>query len=312
MLAQMNPTFIGLGSQTRAWISNLRDSGMTAQVYLRPDSPSQEIMKKEGYTAQRDLKQSKLIFLLIPDAEHLNFLEAHRDQLSDDTLIILAHGASVMEHKLPKLFPKLNFALLAIKAIASEIRHQYTHQGKLGAVYSLEAIDPEQKILFHEVLSELSQKVGITAGPFEVTFEQEAKADLFSEQSLLCGLLPYAAEQAYNTLRREGIPKELAFMECWLEVKLIADAMVKMGPVDFFNLISPHALVGSELARERIFDKAQQTIIEDMRQNIWNGQFFKQVNDTDLTQMRQKIIGHWSNSELQETFRELKSDLIPK
>ncbi len=312
MLAQLNPTFIGLGSQTRAWICNLKDSQVMAQVYLRKGSSSQKLMKELGFEARENLAHSKVIFLLIPDAEHLNFLNSHKDQISPETLIIVAHGASTMEHNLPKLFPEFNFALLAIKAIASEIRYQYLNRGKLGAVYSLESIPHNKRSHFKAVLDEVAKKVGVTAGPYEVTFEQEAKADLFSEQSLLCGLLPYAAEQAYLSLRNNGIPKELAFMECWLEVKLIADAMVKMGPEAFFELISPHALVGSELARERIFDKGQAKVIEDMRQNIWNGNFFNQVNNIDVAQMREKIKSHWSQGELQQTFNELKDDLIPQ
>ncbi len=312
MLAQMNPTFIGLGSQTRAWICNLRDSQVKAQVYLRSGSSSQKILQEMGFEQSHDLKDSKVIFLLIPDAEHFNFLNEHRQQMAPKSLIIVAHGASVMEHNLPKLFPEFNFALLAIKAIASEIRYQYVNQGKLGAVYSLETISEDKKKFSKDLLDEISQKVGITSGPFPVTFEQEAKADLFSEQSLLCGLLPYAAEQAYNSLRANGIPKELAFMECWLEVKLIADAMVKMGPEDFFDLISPHALVGSELARERIFDKGQAKVIEEMRQNIWDGSFFKQVNNLDVAAVRAKIKSHWSQGELQQTYNELKDNLIPQ
>ena len=50
MLAQMNPTFIGFGSQTRAWISNLRDSNIEAQVFLRKDSSSYELVSQKGFS----------------------------------------------------------------------------------------------------------------------------------------------------------------------------------------------------------------------------------------------------------------------
>jgi len=246
MLAQLNPVFIGLGSQTKAWIANLKDSQVNAQVYFRSDSPSIKLAQELNYPISNQLKDHKIIFLLIPDAEHLKFLRENQNSIAQDTLIIFAHGASVMEHNLPEIFPQWNFALLAIKAIASEIRFQYLNKGKLGAVSSFEFIKDNKKEEISKLINEIAEKVGVTAGPYAATFEQEAKADLFSEQSLLCGLLPYAAEQSYSLLRQHGIPKELAFMECWLEVKLIADAMVKMGPEDFFNLISPHALMGSE------------------------------------------------------------------
>lgn len=312
MLAQMNPTFIGFGSQTRAWISNLRDSNIEAQVFLRKDSSSYELVSQKGFSLCEDLKSSKLIFLLIPDAEHLNFLQTYKDQISQGAVIIVAHGASITEHSLPELFPQWSFNLLAIKAIASEIRYQYEQKGKLGAVYCLSSNELGGPNPSKDLILKLSQALGVTAGPFEVTFEQEARADLFSEQSLLCGLLPYAAKQSYDLLRSHDIPKELAFMECWLEVKLIADAMVKMGPEEFFKLISPHALVGSEFAQERIFDKEQQRIIEDMRHNIWNGDFFKEVQETDIEAVRARVLQRWSSSEIQDTFNQLKKDLIPK
>lgn len=303
--------FVGLGSQTQSWIQNLRDSGLEASVFLRHNSPSQVRLQELNLKSVENLSEADIVFLLIPDAKHHLFFEENHTHIKDGAMIIYAHGASQLEHKIAHKYPQFSHCLLAIKAIASEIRTQYVNDGKLGAVFSSEFVSVEKKEEIETKLLTIAKKVGITAGPFKVTFEQEARADLFSEQSLLCGLLPYAAKQSYEMLREKDIPKELAFMECWLEVKLIADAMVRLGPEAFFQLISPHALIGSEIAKQRIFDKDAHKIIEQLRNEIWSGDFFKEVNNLNETETRETILDRWRDSEITQTFNELKDDLIP-
>lgn len=302
---------IGFGSQGKAWASNLRDSGRTIEVFLRSPNSLKDHLKARGFALAHDLSHYPALLLLIPDDQHLGFLKTHSHSIPSGTSIIYAHGASMMENDFAQIYPQFNHLLLAPKAIASEVRFQYENKGKLGAVYSVQSTIENIDIDLEVELLALAQDLGITAGPFRTSFKDEACADLFSEQSLLCGLIPHAAKISFEMLLKRGISPELAYMECWLEVKLIADAMVKKGPAELFNLISPHALKGSHLAQQRFFDKAYHEILERLLSDIENGSFFKAANEIDSNELRSQYRKLWSNSELQKIHDKLKEVLVP-
>src|SRR5690606_25596499 len=152
----------------------------------------------------------------------------------------------------------------------------------------------------HEILKTISQGIGVTQ-LYSCTFSQETNADLFSEQSLLCSILPYAANFSFNKLIEKGIPKELAYIECWYEVKLIADAMVAMGPMKFSDLISPNALLGAKLGKEKIINESFQKAHDELDQNIENHHFDKQASDVNLEKLRQEFTTYWQDQPLTHT-----------
>ena len=302
----MKVAIIGFGSQAKAWALNFRDSSLEVTIALRKNSPSLEAVKSLNFKAIElgpELKDFPIICLLIPDHLHNDFLKQNQEFITPETLIIYAHGASYVQFSLEENFPQLNHALLAPKAIASEVRYQFETKGKLGACFS--AKDENKPIVL-----KLAKALGVTGGPFETKFKDEAFADLFSEQSLLCGLLPYAAEKSYQLLRKKGISKEVAFMECWLEVKLIADAMVKLGPEAFFQLISPYALKGAVDAQEVLFDKAYQEKLEMLWNRVESGEFLKSVETTDMNELRDKTLNLWREREINQVYGDIIHDLI--
>ena len=301
-------TIIGLGSQGLAWALNLRDSGFDVNIWLRAKSSSKKTADSLELSVSNEL--SSIILLLIPDGQHHNFLQENQDQIPDGAAIIYAHGASCVENNFSKTFPKFNHLLLAPKAIASEVRFQFETGGKLGACSSLEYALGQDLDACRVLIKNLAEGLGITAGPYPTTFKNEARADLFSEQSLLCGLLPYAAKKSFDLLIAKGIDPEVAYMECWLEVKLIATAMVELGPRDFFDLISPHALSGAHKAQGLIFDKAYQNVLEKLYKDIENGTFFKEVKAQDQQKMRSEVLSFWEESQLQKVHDQLSEDLV--
>ncbi len=301
-------TIIGLGSQGLSWAKNLRDSGYQCNCFLRPSSSSEKVAKDFGLNQVQDFKKTNALLLLIPDHAHLSFLKTHEDIIPTGMPIIYAHGASVVEHDMVESFPQWNHLLLAPKAIASELREAYLENMGLGAVYSVEAISKDKNEMRSNILG-LAKDLGITAGPYEVTFEQEARADLLSEQTLLCGLIPYAAKNCFDLLIKEGIPPELAYLEAWHEVKLIGNAMSQRGPKGLFELISPHALVGAQIASKSLFDKEYHNAIKSLKNSIWSGEFFNKVKELNLEEQRENELSFWQNSLLQKTFEKMKDDL---
>ena len=242
---------IGFGSQAKAWAMNLKDSNIPLVIALNPESPTHQKAKDLGFKTvclqTEQLQNFNNFILLIPDDLHATFFEKNVQYIKPNSRIIYAHGFSMAKERLHEKYPQYHHALLAPKAIASEVRFQYEIKGKIGAIYYSTT---KEDLTF---IQELSKQVGFTA-IYQAHFEEECIADLFSEQTLLCSLIPYGALKTFNILLQNGIPRELAFMECFLEVKSIAQAFVNLGPEGFFKLISPNALIGSEKGQELLFN----------------------------------------------------------
>jgi len=309
---QKELTIIGYGSQARAWAHNLSDSGWKITIALRTGSTSWQRVDQVKF-ATVDLDQSSTIETdyvghLIPDADHGSFLETYKKKFVPGTRFIYAHGYSFIKEEMPKKFPQFGHLLMAPKGIATELRAQYLEKGKLAAAYSLEGSQsPEQD---REFLLTLAADMGITAGPYEATFQEEAYADLFSEQTLLCSLLPYGALKCYNKLREKNIPKEIAYFECWYELKLIVDTMVALGPHKFFDLISPNALIGGEKGHQKLFDREYEAKLQTFIDDIWEKKFFNEIDETSVDKVRDKINSFWAAQEITQVHEELKEKLF--
>lgn len=305
---------IGFGSQGKAWALNLRDSGENIAVFLRENSASKKKAQELGFEVfeVKDLGKIKCDFylLLIPDNEHATFLEKNFSQLPLKSKIVYAHGFSVSHQKLAEKYPHFHHLLLAPKAIASEVRFQFETQGKLLGVYTAKVADQtteEEKYNVEDELAHLGIKLGLTS-IYASSFEEETKADLFSEQALLCSLLPYGAKICFEKLVREGIDPKLALLECFLELRSISKALVDLGPNEFFQLISPNALLGSEKAQALLFDKAFEQKLDILWNDIQSGDFQKTC-ERDVTNIRRDILQRFEQSPLTQTFNQLKEEL---
>ena len=299
-------TIIGFGSQAKAWALNLKDSKQELKIALSKESKSRALASQLGFKVidlESDaLKQERLLALLIPDDQQLNFLQKNSPYLASGAHLIYAHGFSVSKFNLKKLYPDFHHSLLAPKAIASEVRYQYEIKGKIGAAFCADNAQLETE------LRAIAEHTGFSA-LYKSQFDEECAADLFSEQSFLCSVLPYVALKSYNTLRKNGISQEIAFMECFLELKSISQAIVTLGPEAFFNLISPNALIGSQKGKELLLGQAFDAGLEKIMKDISDGSFYKEV-EQDAESLRKKVIEEWNKEELSVVFKRLKADLI--
>ena len=300
----MQLTIIGFGNQARSWALNLRDSGFPVRVALRHGSASFTEVKKENIPSleigSAEFYQSEALALLIPDDGQKEFLETHAEKFANNPVILYAHGFALSRFHLEKKFPGIRHVLFAPKSIGTELRRQYLAKGKLGAVYSLEHV--QENSVIENWLKDLARSMGITMGPYKTSFLRETNADLYSEQGLLCSLIPYAASEMFNHLVKEGTEPELAYFECWHELKLIINAMIDKGPEGFFDLISPNALIGAEKGYNKLmtpeFRKQMHSLFEDIK----SGKFDKEVETADVPSLRKTIRDRWMNDELNKTF----------
>ena len=127
------------------------------------------------------------------------------------------------------------------------------------------------------------------------------KADLLSEQALLCSLLPFGAKKCFDLLVKKGIPKEVAYFECWQELSLIAKTMVNMGPEKFFDLISPNALVGGLKGQKKLLNETREKNLEELWEDIDQGTFLKDAEQTNFAAAKDQAQEEWLSSELGKT-----------
>jgi ketol-acid reductoisomerase len=307
---------VGLGNQARTWALNLQDSGRDFKVILRSTSSQKEWALNHSISLidsedVGNLSTISSFILLIPDHEQTSFLQDLQKKLSFSPhdlsrRIIYAHGYSYVQGQHQQLFPEWSHLLLAPKSIAQEMRQDYLRHKAIAGVYSLEGSHyPEEDKIF---LLTLAKDLGMTWGPFPCGFEEEMKADLFSEQGLLCTLLPYAAKTCFDFLIKKGITPELAYLECWHEMKLIAQTLAERGPQAFFSLISPNAFLGSEKYHHFLMQG-----LEEKYQVLWNNlenkSFFLDVHQQSehMTEQKQQSQDYWSQEPLNKVFHQMNN-----
>ncbi|MBF0301082.1 MAG: hypothetical protein HQK51_20410 [Oligoflexia bacterium] len=249
--------------------------------------------------------------MLTPDHTHFEILSKHKEKFYDHATFIYAHGFSYNRYQFHYIKNTWTHLLLAPKAIASELRFQYETKGGIAAVYSIEnSQNQNQEEINRKFILDLANKLGINCGPYPTTFHKECVADLFSEQSILCSILPYLSELCFKMLIARGIEKEVAYFECWHEVKLIVDTMVKVGPYDFFKLISPNALIGGEKGRQILLDDQFKQKLHTILEDILSGKFEQEIDSINESDLRKQIDNYWNNSELNQIHKKMKSLLF--
>ena len=307
----MRLTIIGFGNQAKSWALNLKDSNFPVRVALKPQSPSIEAAIKLGFNVveigSKEFYEDSAFAVLTPDQTHNEFMTSHGHLFTEGSAILYAHGFSLLKHNFEKRFPHLQHVLYAPKSIGSELRRQYELKGKLGAVYSLEHFkgDPTH---FEKWLMKLASAMGINMGPYKTSFKNETQADLYSEQGLLCSLIPYAAGEMFEHLIETGIEPELAYFECWHELKLIINAMVDKGPEGFFDLISPNALIGAEKGYHRLFTTEFNKNLRSLLTEIQAGKFDQEIDETNVEETRKIIRTRWQKSPLMKTFHDINQE----
>ena len=293
-------TIVGYGSQAKTWASNLSESGMDVTILLRQDSPSLRVAQKNNFRVlETPINKSdnlgQYIVILTPDHTHDEIIQSLRPFTEEGTTFIFAHGYSQIKHNFHLNFPDMNFVLLAPKAIASEMRDLYKlnkpFPGAMSAEHSSRPKEDKQFLLL------LAKKLGMNI-PTNVTFEEETICDLFSEQSLLCSLIPYGIRYAFEALRRRGISSEMAFNECLFESKLIIQTLEKVGFERFFEIISPNALIGGEKAKNSSHFQGVKVLFENLLDDISSRKFYEEVDKSNVSALRQKVLSDWKSSEV--------------
>jgi ketol-acid reductoisomerase len=268
---------IGYGSQGHAHALNLRDSGVSVVVGLRPESPS------VAKASEHDLRvlnpadaasEGDIVMMLVPDELHAQVWEAGvRDGVAAGNMVMFGHGFSIHYGTVVPP-PDVDVTLVAPKGPGHLVRRQFTEG---SGVPGLVAIHQDATGDALGIALAYAKGIGCTrGGVIQTTFKDETETDLFGEQAVLCGGVTELVRAGYETLVDAGYDPRLAYFECLHELKLIVDLMYEKGIAGMRYSISNTAEYGDMTRGRRVIGAESRAAMHQLLGEIQSGEFARE------------------------------------
>jgi ketol-acid reductoisomerase len=276
-LAGRTVAVIGFGSQGHAHALNLRDSGVTVVVGLRPGGASWRKAAAAGLDVRpvaEAARAAQIIMMLVPDQDGRTVYEqAVAPGLAAGKTLMFAHGFNI---HFGEIVPPagVDVSMVAPKSPGHLVRSEF-EAGR--GVPGLVAV--HQDASGHALADALAYAAAIgcaRAGVFETTFREETETDLFGEQAVLCGGVSALIKAGFETLVEAGYRPEMAYFECLHELKLIVD-LINRGGLSFMRYsISDTAEYGDYTRGPRIVTDATRAEMRRLLAEVQNGSFARE------------------------------------
>jgi ketol-acid reductoisomerase len=303
---------LGYGSQGHAHALNLKDSGVSVVVGLRPDSSSVEKARQDGLevTDIADAaSRGDVVMVLLPDEKHHEvWEESIRDGIAPGNLLLFGHGFSVHYGEVDPP-AEVDVALVAPKGPGHLVRRQYLEG---SGVPGLVAVAQDASGHAKDLALAYAKGIGCTrGGVIETTFKDETETDLFGEQAVLCGGVSELVKAGYETLVDAGYDPRLAYFECLHELKLIVDLMYEKGITGMRYSISNTAEYGDLTRGKRVISDATRQAMKDVLGEIQSGEFAREwiaenrAGQENFQRMREEEQGH----QIEREGKELRSKM---
>lgn len=271
---------IGYGSQGRTHALNLRDSGVANIIIgLKDGSATRDKARADGFevvTAAEAVSGADVVAVMVSD-------EAHRDlwhnelhpNIRPGAALIFAHGLSVRFGLIDPWRDDIDVILDSPKGIGPRIRDLY-EAGE--GVFCLFGVHQDATGGAHALGLSYAAALGCgRKGILETTFAAECESDLFGEQVVLCGGIGELIDTAFMKLVAAGYPPEVAWFECFYEVKLVTDLMYERGIAGAFAKISNTAEYGAYLTGPRVIGEASKAAMDGVLADVQDGSFVKRL-----------------------------------
>jgi ketol-acid reductoisomerase len=268
---------LGYGSQGHAHALNLKESGVSVLVGLRPDSASVSKAHGDGLdvlSVAEAASRGDIVMVLLPDEKQAEIWESEiRDGIVPGNLLMFAHGFSIhFEQITPG--PGVDVGMVAPKAPGHLVRRQFKEG---NGVPGLVAIHADESGTARDVVLAYAKGIGCTrAGVIETTFKDETETDLFGEQAVLCGGVTELVRAGYETLVDAGYDPRLAYFECLHELKLIVDLMYEKGITGMRYSISNTAEYGDLTRGRRVIGEPTRAAMQEILGEIQSGDFARE------------------------------------
>lgn len=272
---------IGFGSQGHAQAQNLHESGLNVIVGLR--KPFDDATQKEWdkviaagitpMTVSEAAQKADVIQVLVPDElQSKVYKEEIAPYLKEGNALGFSHGFNIHFGQIvPPAF--VDVFMVAPKGPGHLVRRTYTEG---AGVPALIAIQQDYSGKTKELSLAYACGIGATrAGVLETTFKEETETDLFGEQCVLCGGVTQLIKTGFETLVEAGYQPEIAYFECFHEMKLIVDLMYEGGMAKMRYSISDTAEWGDYIKGPAVIGDEVRWAMQDALKEIQDGVFAK-------------------------------------
>ena len=267
---------IGYGSQGHAHANNLKDSGVSVVVGLRPGSATVKKAENAGLTVKpvpEAVAEADVVMILTPDEFQSQLYKNEVEpNLKQGAALAFAHGFAIHYNQ---IVPRadLDVIMIAPKAPGHTVRNEFTHG---GGIPDLIAVFQDASGQAHDIaLSYASGIGGGRTGIIETSFKDETETDLFGEQTVLCGGCVELVKMGFETLTEAGYAPEMAYFECLHELKLIVDLMYQGGIANMNYSISNNAEFGEYETGAKVINEQSREAMRQALKNIQSGVYAK-------------------------------------
>ena len=265
---------IGYGSQGHAHALNLKDSGVDVVVGLRPGSSSWDKAEKAGLKVEdvpEAVKEADVVMILVPDqVQRTVYAEQIEPNLKEDAALFFAHGFNI---RFGYIDPGKNHdvCMVAPKGPGHTVRRQFVDGKGVPAVV---AVENDASGNAWDLTLAYAKGLGATrAGVIKTTFTEETEADLFGEQSVLCGGVSHLIQAGFETLVEAGYQPEIAYFEVCHEMKLIVDLINEGGITKQRWSCSDTAEYGDYVSGPRVIGPQVKEAMKEVLADIQNDSF---------------------------------------
>lgn len=265
---------IGYGSQGHAHALNLQESGCDVRVGLRADSRSRGKAEQAGLKVMDvadAVAEADLIMILTPDETQAVTYEADiAPHLNPGDTLAFAHGFNVHYGYITPP-ADVDVIMIAPKGPGHMVRRVFTEGAGVPCLICVQQNPSGQA---KDVALSYAWGIGgARAGVIETTFKNETETDLFGEQAVLCGGVTALINAGFETLVEAGYPPEMAYFECFHEMKLIVDLMYEGGMCNMRYSISNTAEYGDYYAGPQVVTAETKVAMKSILARIQDGTF---------------------------------------
>ncbi len=274
LIKSRNVAVIGYGSQGHAHALNLRDSGVSVAVGLRPGGGSWSKAQADGLrvmTVSDAAAWGDVIMMLAPDTEQPKiYADSVVPHLRSGKTLMFAHGFNIRYNTITPP-GDIDVSMIAPKAPGHRVRETYVEG---GGTPCLLAVHQDASGEARDFAVAYAHALGCTrAGALETTFSEETETDLFGEQAVLCGGVSALVKAGFETLVEAGYQPELAYFETMHELKLIVDLFYRGGLNYMRYSVSDTAEHGDYVSGERIITEETKFEMSRILQEIQDGTY---------------------------------------
>ena len=268
---------IGYGSQGHAHAQNLKDSGCQVIVAEAVGSEGWKAAQDNGFevaNAAEVAKAADIIIMLAPDnLQPRIYQQSIEKELAHGKTLMFAHGFNIHYSQIVPS-PNIDVSMIAPKGPGHILRRLYVEG---SGVPALVAIHQDSSGKARDIALAYAKGIGCArAGVLETTFAEETETDLFGEQTVLCGGVSSLVKAGFETLVEAGYQPEIAYFECFHELKLIVDLMYQGGLKYMRYSISDTAEYGDYSRGPRIIDDLVKEEMEQILTEIQDGSFARE------------------------------------